>query len=97
MPDAFEEAPTALPTPPPVRGAHARGSQDAIDARGAPPPHAALPPLPIPLMPPPVRPATYAPPSYDMTAAASYDKLVRRLIWIALLAAAIVGVVIATR
>jgi hypothetical protein len=32
-----------------------------------------------------------------MTAATSYDKLVRRIIWVALLAAAIVGMAIATR
>ncbi|HEX7836847.1 MAG TPA: serine/threonine-protein kinase [Kofleriaceae bacterium] len=92
LPDAFEEAPTALP-PPPVHGAHARGSQRAIDARGFPAPYAA-PPMPIA---PPVRPAAYTPPSYDMTAATSYDKMVRRIIWIALLVAGIVAVVIATR
>lgn len=99
LPDAFEEAPTALP-PPPVHGAHARGSQRAIDARGFPPPPAVAPPMP-PFAPPmpiaPPRAATYTPPSYDMTAATSYDKMVRRIIWIALLVAGIVAVVIATR
>jgi serine/threonine-protein kinase len=85
LPDAFEEAPAELPPPP---------------ARGFPPPYAeppmlvAVPPMPIS---PPVRPATYTPPSYDMTAATSYDKMVRRIIWIALLVAGIVAVVIATR
>jgi hypothetical protein len=50
--------------------------------------------LPVQAFAPPVR---AAPPSYDMTAATSYDQMVRRIIWISLLVALIVAAVIATR
>jgi hypothetical protein len=55
-------------------------------------------PQPPQLGPAPVRASGYTPPSaYDMVAAASYDKMVRRIIWIAVVIAVIAAVVIATR
>jgi hypothetical protein len=49
------------------------------------------------MQPPPARPSAYAARSYDMTEAASYDQMVRRIIWIAVVIAVIAAVVIATR
>lgn len=78
---------------------------------GWPPPGAPVagppPAMPLP-MPPAAQPLgsspstpqvrqSYAAPSYDITAATSYDKMVRRIIWIALLLIVIAAVVIATR
>ena len=62
------------------------------------PPMQAMPPMSP--MPPasPMPPSAYTPPSgYDMIAAASYDKMVRRIIWIAVVIALIAGIAIATR
>jgi eukaryotic-like serine/threonine-protein kinase len=88
----------ALPTPLPL------APQPAPPA--PPPPPFALPRAPLvpPLapppfgqpVPPPVRASTHDLPSYDMAAAASYDALVRRIIWASLLAAVIVAILIAT-
>jgi serine/threonine protein kinase len=94
----------------PVIG-HARGSQQGIEPRAWQPPvgrasppmvdHAAHPARPVrhpaqPVIPPPLRAGNYPPRSYDMAALTSHDAIVRRIIWISVLAAVIVAIVIAT-
>jgi hypothetical protein len=54
------------------------------------------PPPAQPLVPPPFRPGNYHSPSYDMAAQRSHDAIVRRIIWISVIAAVIVAIVIAT-
>jgi serine/threonine protein kinase len=82
---------------PPSPAPAAAWSPQTPDAGGSPVPMAMpVPMLPVQVLPPP-RATTYTPPSYDMTAATSYDQMVRRIIWIALLVAVIIAVVIATR
>jgi serine/threonine protein kinase len=74
---------------------------DAIDLRGAPVrgsrPELEPPTRPVLIAPPPVRAAPYTAPSYDMTAATSYDRMVRRIIWIALLVVVIVVIALISR
>jgi hypothetical protein len=87
---------------------HARGSQQGIEPRAWQPPvgrvsppmvdHGARPaPYPAqPAIPPPLRAGKYPPRSYDMAALTSHDAIVRRIIWISVIAAVIVAIVIAT-
>ena len=105
-------APAATPqaNPSPIAGvapaaARARGSQQAIEARpwqptgrGAPGhgrPARPTPPPPPP-NPPPFAPTRFPPPSYDMAAHRNHDAIVRRIIWISVIAAVIIAIVIAT-
>jgi eukaryotic-like serine/threonine-protein kinase len=89
--------------PSPVPGAPIRHAQvTPAPAMHAPPMPPAMhaPPMPPAMhapMPPPVRAQPYSAPSYDMTAATSYDKMVRRIVWIAVLLVVIVVIALITR
>jgi hypothetical protein len=67
----------------------------------APPMAPIPPPMSAPLSPgtyaPPVRAQPYSAPSYDMTAATSYDKMVRRIVWIAVLVVVVAVIALITR
>jgi hypothetical protein len=56
-----------------------------------------LSPMPPVMHAPPVRAQPYSAPSYDMTAATSYDKMVRRIVWIAVLLVVVVVIALITR
>ncbi|HEY0191103.1 MAG TPA: serine/threonine-protein kinase [Kofleriaceae bacterium] len=93
------------PMMPPVHGGLPPAHGGLPPARGGlPPAHGGLPParggLPpgLGLTPPPFPAGARAPVrSYDMTADASRDTLVRRIIWIALILAGVLAALIATR
>jgi serine/threonine protein kinase len=103
--------PQANPSPMPAAHAasiaHARGSQQAIESRAWQPPggrispqviHPAMRPgaqPPQPAIPPPLH-ASYPSRGYDMAAVTSHDAIVRRILWISVIAAIIVAIVIAT-
>jgi hypothetical protein len=61
------------------------------------PPMMSAPPSPPGTYAPPVRAQPYSAPSYDMTAATSYDKMVRRIVWIAVLLVVVVVIALITR
>ena len=77
------------PAPPIAPGSGPRRGQVT-----PPPPMAGPPPMPGP---PPVRSAPYSAPSFELTAATSYDKMVRRIIWIVLVAVVTALIWLATR
>jgi serine/threonine-protein kinase len=92
--------PIAAHTPP-----HARGSHNAIEARawqpqpggrGSLPMIAAAARPPQPAIPPPLRASNFPPRTYDMAAVTSHDAIVRRIIWISVIAAVVIAIIIAT-
>jgi hypothetical protein len=62
-----------------------------------PPPMAGSPIAGLPVPPPSPRGTPYSAPSFELTAATSYDKMVRRIIWTALLAVVAALIWLATR
>ncbi|HEY0477956.1 MAG TPA: serine/threonine-protein kinase [Kofleriaceae bacterium] len=101
---AVAPAPTPVPAPGPWSPPRAvPGGTPGPIARSPLPgvaPPVVAPPAPafVPPAAPPVPVSSYTPPSsYDMIAATSYDRMVRRIIWLAVLIAVIAAVVIATR
>jgi eukaryotic-like serine/threonine-protein kinase len=81
-------APGAMPSP--VPGAIAAMPPSAMPPSAMPP--SAMPPSAMP----PSRASTHEVRSYDMAAAANYDALVRRIIWLSLIAAIVIAILIAT-
>jgi tRNA A-37 threonylcarbamoyl transferase component Bud32 len=84
-----------------ARGSHhaieARGWQPQPGSRGSLPMIAAGPQPPVaPAIPPPLRASNYPPRSYDMAAMTSHDAIVRRIIWISVIAAIVIAIIIAT-
>jgi serine/threonine protein kinase len=88
--------------------AQARGSHHAIQARGWQPQPggrgslpmiaaAPRPPQPVaPAVPPPLRRSNYPSRGFDMAAMTSHDAIVRRIIWISVIAAVVIAIIIAT-